>query len=149
MYGSLNGTFQVSERYAFSSEVLIGLSLVLGLASPAKSTLQKTPAIVLLACFLVSGTLEYVYFHRWLRTELAPDWTTQILAWEGDHSRELFVSPKGWPRFHFALNGASPRFTLQSAPMTPSLPTNAVPASHMVWLIYHERVCPQTSTCWS
>jgi hypothetical protein len=99
MVGSLNGTFQVSERYAFSSEVLIGLSLVLGLANPTRSTLQSRLAIVLLACFLTSGALEYVYFHRWLETEAAPDWTTQVLAWQRDHKRELFVSPKGWPGF--------------------------------------------------
>jgi hypothetical protein len=99
MVGSLNGTFQVSERYAFSSEVLIGLSLVLGLANATRSTLQSRLAIVLLACFLTSGAMEYVYFHRWLETEAAPDWTTQVLAWQRDHQRELFVSPQGWPAF--------------------------------------------------
>jgi hypothetical protein len=99
MVGSLNGTFQVSERYAFSSEVLIGLSLVLGLANATMSALQRKLAIVLLACFLTSGAMEYVYFHRWLETEAAPDWTTQVLAWQRDHKRELFVSPKGWPGF--------------------------------------------------
>lgn len=99
MYGALGGTFKVSERYAFSSEVLIGLSLVLGVTSVASSTLRRRLGIVLLACFLVSGSLEYIYFHRWFRTEAAPDWTAQIVAWQRDHRRELFVSPRGWPGF--------------------------------------------------
>jgi hypothetical protein len=99
MYGALGGTYKVSERYAFSSEVLIGLSLVLGITNTANSRLQRRVGSVLLACFLVSGTVEYIYFHRWLRTEIAPDWTAQITAWQSDHSRELFASPNGWPGF--------------------------------------------------
>ena len=61
--------------------------------------LQFFTNVVLLACFLLSGTLEYIYFHRWLGTQLAPDWSVQIDAWQSDHTRELFVSPKDWPGF--------------------------------------------------
>jgi hypothetical protein len=99
MYGALGGTFNVSERYAFSSEVLIGLSLVLGVTNAENSRLRRSLGSVLLACFLLSGTLEYIYFHRWLSTQLAPDWSAQIDAWQSDHTRELSVSPKGWPGF--------------------------------------------------
>jgi hypothetical protein len=97
----LGGTYNVSERYAFSSEVLIGLSLSIGVMKREKSHLQKVAGTLLLTLFLASGTFEYFYYHRWIDQErpAAPDWTSQVSAWRRNPEQELIVWPKGWPAF--------------------------------------------------
>jgi hypothetical protein len=101
MYGALGGTYNVSERYAFSSEVLIGLSLSIGAMKREKSHLQKVAETLLLTLFLASGTFEYFYYHRWINQErpAAPDWTSQVSSWGRNPEQELIVWPKGWPAF--------------------------------------------------
>jgi hypothetical protein len=102
MYGALGGTRNVSERYAFPFEVLIGLSLVIAVSKQYKSGLQKAAGAVLLTLFLASGTLEYFYYHRWIDEQrpAAPEWSSQVTAWQNNPEQELFVWPKGWPGFH-------------------------------------------------
>jgi hypothetical protein len=101
MYGALGGTYRLSERYAFPSEVLIGLSLLLAVLKQHKTRFQKTAGAVLLTLFLASGTLEYVYYHRWIDEErpAVPEWTSQLSAWRRNPEQELLVWPKGWQPF--------------------------------------------------
>jgi hypothetical protein len=99
MYGALGGTRNVSERYAFPFEVLIGLSLVIAISQQHKSKLQKTAGAVLLTLFLASGTLEYFYYHRWIDEErsAAPEWSSQVSAWQKIRNRSCLSGLRSGP----------------------------------------------------
>ena len=96
MSGSLGGTYSIAERYAFPSAVLMGFSLLLTAFRATTGKTRRTAAKCLLAIFLLSGSLDYFYYPRWMAYErpAGPDWYIQARQWEHDPAQKLSI----WPR---------------------------------------------------
>lgn len=111
MYGALGGTYQLEERYIFTSSVLIGLALTLVVGSRTTTVGKRLAAQLLLGCFLLAGTVDFFYYRSWVAHQRpdGPDWKQQAERWQRTADSQLTVWPKEWAGPVVRLSPKGPR----------------------------------------